>query len=163
MLILNIENAFASVNYPGDARIVYDNSGFHLECEQTKEAFKGKGWKELMLPFIIDHYAALYFFTAEAFQFYLPAYLVASVKHYDQADRVPGAVIFSLTLRPLDQVSRDSFFSKIELFSVAQKKVIIEFLEFMRDEHGEDFSAEGPVEALKSYWSNNLSSGQSAA
>ena len=43
-----IEAAFAETKYPGDDRLVYDNSGDHLECNEVAAALRGKEWLSLI-------------------------------------------------------------------------------------------------------------------
>ncbi|WP_218082522.1 DUF6714 family protein [Anthocerotibacter panamensis] len=93
-----LEESFGSLVYPGDEQIVYDNSGHHLECVDVKQTFLGKHWRELSLDTLVYENSALSFFTPLAFQFYLPAYLSAVVKNYDQADVLPSDVVFYLTV-----------------------------------------------------------------
>ena len=42
-----IRTAFASAQYPGDHRLVYDTSGYHMECNKVASAFKGKHWSRI--------------------------------------------------------------------------------------------------------------------
>ena len=45
-----------------------------------------------------------------------------------------------------------TFFERVSGFNVAQCKVIRQFLEYMRDAHGEEFPSLEPETALKRYW-----------
>lgn len=148
MLIDAITKAFNQVPYPGDDLIVYDNSGCHLECNEIAKSFKGKHWKHLDCPFIVRHHSALSAFTPEAFHFFLPAYLIISIEHYADADVVPGSLLFAFNAS-----KSETFLSRSTRLTPAQKHVIRQFIEFIRDQHGEDFPSGAPQDALKSYWS----------
>lgn len=82
-LIRKIESAFADVSYPGDTDLTDSNYGD--EPEALVRAFQGKtDWHELDAKFLDDApegwHNALSFFSNAAFQFYLPAYLIADIR-----------------------------------------------------------------------------------
>ena len=89
-----LEVAFAEVKYPGDERLVYDTSGRVLECKQVAAAFRGKHWRQIQCDNLES--GAIFCLSPEAYRFYLPAYLITSVLHYDEADVIPSEVVFSL-------------------------------------------------------------------
>lgn len=148
-----VKSAFAGVPYPGDDLIVYDNSGYHLECSDIAAKFRRKHWSALSPSLLRRYYAALSFFTFEAYHFYLPAYLIISVESFYTAEHIPGTVIFSLTA-PSVRKKRDyeRFRAKVCLFDRRQREVIVKFLQIMRDEHVEDYPDNAPEDALRSYW-----------
>lgn len=132
-LILDIEEAFSRTQYPGDEMIVYDNSGFHLECQKIKEDFKGKDWRALPLNLLKYHAEGLFFFTDESFRFYLPAYLIASIRFYSRVDIIPHMIVRSLTA-PKEQGPRmEQFTNRINKFNQSQKTVIRKFIIFLRN------------------------------
>jgi hypothetical protein len=133
----HIEAAFAETNYPGDALLVYDNSGHHLECNEVAAAFRGKHWKEISLEILRYHSAGIVFLTPEAYRFYLPAYLLAAVMHYNQADTIPDSVVFSL-IPPADANDFQAYQRRIEGFTPAQRQAIKYFLEYLKQTHPED-------------------------
>lgn len=45
-----------------------------------------------------------------------------------------------------------AFFERISGFNAAQSSIICEFLEYMKDVHGQDFPNEEPETAIKRYW-----------
>jgi hypothetical protein len=132
-----IEAAFADTSYPGDARLVYDNSGRHLECNEIAAAFRGKHWKEVPLETLCYHSAGIFFLTPEAYRFYLPAYLLAALLHYNQADTLPDSVVFSL-IPPSDAKDAQVYRRRLEGFTAAQRQVIRCFLEFQKEHHAQD-------------------------
>lgn len=60
------------------------------------ETFKGKHWSKLTLGEMFLHRDALAFLTPPAFRFYLPAFLLAILDHYDEVDMLPLIVIQKL-------------------------------------------------------------------
>ena len=148
-----IEEAFADVRYPGDANLVYDTSGHHLECNQIAELFRGKHWRELTLEFLVPNRDSLCFFSPAAYRFYLPAYLLATLADPVEADLMLDSVVNRLT-GPLDIPSpeRDAFLEQVEGFTEKQTRAIVLFLEFLRDECHDLFTFDEPTRALHSYW-----------
>ena len=133
--------SFADVQYPGDEKLVSDNTGYHLECNQIKAAFKGRHWKEIPLELLRYHSEALFFFTPEAYRFYLPAYLIAGSLHYPDADRIPDSIVFSL-LPPSDPQSIKIYGeiaeTRLKCLTQAQRKAVKSFLQFVKQQHPED-------------------------
>ncbi|GAA3508393.1 hypothetical protein GCM10022393_19380 [Aquimarina addita] len=97
-LILKIKQAFDLEKYPGDDKLVYDNSGKHLECLETKELFKNKKWNDLPNTFLLEASTSLNFFSKESFKYYLPAYLIFSLENYEESDDIPNNLVYLLTL-----------------------------------------------------------------
>lgn len=140
-LISQIEEAFKDVPYPGDENIV-DDPNHCPECEEVSEAFKGKHWKEVVssLHSFPDN---IYLLTPEAYQFYLPAFLIYSILK-DESDMRVDFTIHSFSFA--------KFRSQIELFSIEQKKVIKAFLEYMERKflsEENEFGVNDVYEALK--------------
>jgi hypothetical protein len=148
-----IEDAFAETEYPGDHALVYDTSGYHLECNEIAAAFRGRHWRELSLDTLLYHHAALFFFTPEAYLYYLPAYLLASALLYHEADVIPGTLVFSLTppdqrnitigpvvinQTPPKQTDIDDYQQILERCTPQQGQAIRRFLEFMKANYAEN-------------------------
>ncbi len=76
-----------------------------------------------------DHHTALSLFTPEAFQYFLPTFMLASLDSYDDKVNIfPDAIRFDFEFN-LDH--RDYFLVRVNRFSPEQRKVIIEFLRYM--------------------------------
>jgi hypothetical protein len=115
-----IEAAFGQARYPGDDHLVDDNSGYPgAESTDIAAAFRGKHWKDLPLETLRYFSAALSFFTPEAYHFYLPAFLITSALRYDDADILPGAVLFHLT-PPGERYADDYYAQRLALFTPSQ-------------------------------------------
>jgi Family of unknown function (DUF6714) len=97
-----LERAFGHLPLPKSDGIVYDNSGEHLECNQVRAKYSGRHWRDLSIEDIIEEPDALAFFTDEAFRFYLPAFIRASLRDPERADLIPYHVLSSLA-RPADR------------------------------------------------------------
>lgn len=81
-LVGQIESAFAATPYPGDDRICDPRPGDEEVAEYALE-FRGARWDRLHPEFLTYHDAAISFFTAEAFRYFLPAYLIAELRAPD--------------------------------------------------------------------------------
>ncbi|HYO71913.1 MAG TPA: DUF6714 family protein [Archangium sp.] len=150
-----IESAFAEVIYPGDDRIAYSN--VDRDGASLAAAFRGKHWKELT-PHELHHHE-MTFLSREGLQFYLPAYLLASMEGYDGTlyEDIRPFTVYGLTLpdedTPRNRQLRESRLRDFEIFTPAQKRVIRSFLEHARDEWTNDFpGGESPSKALERYW-----------
>jgi hypothetical protein len=153
-----VKAAFGGLIYPGDAHLVYDNSAAHLECNQVREFFQGKRWQDITLDALLAGYngdasACLNFMTPEAFRYYLPAYLFIAIDRFKESDVIPYSVVWKLTAPEHPGPDMDWFLSRVEGLSLEQRRVIIEFLQFMRTAHAEHFFSDDPGTALKRYWS----------
>src|SRR5215203_4936125 len=75
-----IEEAFADTPYPGDDNIGW---GCGSEGDYLEKAFQGKLWKELSLELILEHRDQLPCTTPEGFRYYLPAWMLTVLFHYE--------------------------------------------------------------------------------
>jgi hypothetical protein len=66
----------------------------------------------------------------------------AELKEMQRESRAHGSV------EPLERL----FFEDVSGFDTRQREVIVEFLEYMRDVHGCDFTLQQPERALERYW-----------
>jgi hypothetical protein len=132
-----IQSAFAEVEYPGDSKLVYDNSGTHLECAEVEKEFKGKHWNVMPLEVLRRNSASIFFLSPEAYQFYLPAYLLCSILHYAESDKIPDSIVFSL-IPPIDAKVAELYRKRVQRFTPVQKRAIRSFLRFMKHHHQKD-------------------------
>lgn len=79
-VVAEITAAFQDELYPGDANIVYDNMGFHLECIEVRDAFKGHRWQEVPDDVLSTERTGFSFMSKEGFKYYLPAFMCSLLK-----------------------------------------------------------------------------------
>ena len=91
-----IESAFAATSYPGDEHICDPRPGDDEVSEYAME-FRGIMWQKLHPTFLLLHYAALSFFTHEAFRYYLPAYLLADLYGFERGEAGAADPVYHLT------------------------------------------------------------------
>ncbi len=162
-LVAVIQQAFADVEYPGDWCLRGSNEGdepFRVESE-----FKGKSDRYSLDPAFLDSSpaglaTALYFFSHEAFRFYLPAYLIADVGGQLRRTDPVHALTHGLTDR--DRVTRinprrygarttfESSSHRLSVFDVPQAAAIIEYLKFRRVSC--EFQRNAIDQALANFW-----------
>ncbi len=92
-LIDEIERAFADGVPPPDDRLL------HPDCRDDVdilEFFGGPLRSELRDQTIVTHYAALTAFSPEAFQYYLPAFLIWTLNHLDDGEYATESTLVAL-------------------------------------------------------------------
>jgi hypothetical protein len=95
LLISKIKKAFAKMKYPGDDNLVDNYSSEELEY---KEAFQRKDWRGLSLSFVCPQFSEMAFFSAQAFRYYLPGYMILCIQHLDEVDVMAPFLVGALTL-----------------------------------------------------------------
>jgi hypothetical protein len=125
-----IQNAFQSLPYPGDDNIVYPDT-FRFNYDEGLRAFKsfkGKPWQEITLEALIANRDHLSFLTADAYRYYLPAYMIAVLRHFHKVDVLANNTYYSLTPPPKDDFWEEMFLSRAKGFNRSQQTAIREFL-----------------------------------
>jgi hypothetical protein len=137
-LLEGLDAAFGGLPVPDDENLVLDNSGYDLECNQIKAQFRQRQWRSLSPVDLEGKADSLALFTPEAFRFFLPAYVRATLLDYERADLIPMVVVAALA-RPTDPGRLSYFQARIGALDVRQRKVLKEFLAFLRARNGEEF------------------------
>jgi hypothetical protein len=132
-----IMETFAGVEYPGDDNLVYDNSGYHLECNEVKAIFRGKKWQELDLLTLRRNRDSVFFFTPEAYHFYLPSFLICILDDHDEADAITDTVLYSLTTRGKSDEEKNFVLKRLALFTKEERDVITLFIKWLKDEYAD--------------------------
>jgi hypothetical protein len=122
-----IEAAFAEVAHPGDENIT--RCPYHCsECVRVAEFFKGRTAAGNLPEDLKAQHTALALFTPEAFQYFLPAFMVGSMIGYQKGDLIPDAIRFHFEYTAEVQGHYQVRLSK---FTRAQRESIIEYLVHM--------------------------------
>jgi len=151
-LIDLIDKVFDRSVYPGDGALVVNQSGKHPDYNAVYLAFKGKHWREISPETLRYHYDDFFLMTSVAYRFYLPAYMRFTVLEYEEADNIPGSIVFSLSFHESLGLDREWFIETMRDFNKEQKKTIIMFLEFLLNYHGGDFPGDELETVINSYW-----------
>jgi hypothetical protein len=150
-LIQAIREAFSMAAYPGDDLLVYDTSGAHLECIQVAEAFRGRHWPDVSVDQLLNQPDSLFFFTPEAYRYYLPAFMIAAVQSYVDMDIVVINLVHTL-IPPAEGQDRNRFEARMQGLNARQRSAVRQFLEFLISAHGQDFPRNDLQLALETYW-----------
>jgi hypothetical protein len=157
VLARQIGEAFRDVPYPGDSCLT---EGASSEAVDIADFLKGRRWQDLRLDELVRNHESVFFMTPEAIRYYLPAFLVVSVLHYQGANPIPSTLLFLLRL-PKDAEDRSRFQTRFRSFGKPQRDAIKAFLEYLRDEQAEDFLQADEASELLGWW--NRSSQQDVA
>ena len=87
--------------------------------------FVARPGRVIPLEELRTQHVALTLFTPEAFQYFLPAFMLVSLDKYEKGDLIPDAIRFYFEY---SQEARGHFAVRMSKFSPAQRKVIIDYL-----------------------------------
>ncbi|MTF38987.1 DUF6714 family protein [Cyanobacterium aponinum] len=153
-LVIKIKKCFSTIPYPKNQKIIYkqEYASFSLEAIKVLQGFQNKHWKQVSWKDILTAGSyALTVLTLEGFNFYLPAYMISMLQHFDQLvedilvesliDRlIPPKNMFSLNREwPEWDLWRKEKFEGLQKLTYEQKKCVRLFLECMDEEHNEEF------------------------
>jgi hypothetical protein len=147
--------AFSEVPYPGDDNLTPKKPYLDLESDQIAEFLKGKRWQQLNAEYVWSEYqgdpgALLTFMTPEAFQYYLPAFLLMSILEYEKADVMADSVLYNL--RPRDQLDEERFKERFDRLTLDQRKSVAATLRSLEEKHGGSLTLPEVRDALDQIW-----------
>ena len=139
-LIAAIEEQFRDAPRPANDAIAMYYTEIESEEKYVREYFSDKTWQEISVASLWDEYpgppdACLYFMSSAGYRYFLPSFMIISLRDYDEADTLPGATVFLLS--PSIGGDIDGWTESNRGFTEAQRAVIIQFLEFMEATHDE--------------------------
>jgi hypothetical protein len=159
-----IRDAFADTPYPGDDGLVRSAGD---EPDEVVELFRGRRDWRVLSPEFVDRAgaaspSALSFFSAAAFRFYLPAYLIADLEGklvytdplfylyhgLDQSTRSQEVNVPGTGLTTWWEVQQDHFAG----FTSREAAAIVAYLRWRAAGQEPEFSRRSVSEALESYW-----------
>lgn len=127
------------------------------EGEQVDVIFAGKLWSDLSVESIREHYCdgppynALFHLCTEAWAYYLPVYLIASLEGDDEED-IAGVVIrgFFVPKRP-DETCEQRGFDRVKILNESQNKLVLAYLLYFKDKSAE-YTRDQIEYAIDAYW-----------
>jgi len=149
-----IEKAFKEVRFPGNRKLLHPDS-----CNDDSDIlpfYSQAKWKNIPDNLLEKGYASLSFFGAEAYQFFLPAFMIWVLKNYEKSDSFTiNSVINSLN--PIVRNKLDAFrISKFAALNLGQKQSIAEFLAFLEKDIRGSVDGTGVNQALLNHWKQYL-------
>jgi hypothetical protein len=138
-VVERIETGFGEGKYPGDDHLTQGSS---MEDVEVRDFLRGRRWQDLSVGELARNHASLFFMTSEAIRYYLPAFLIASVRHYDDSDQIPSSLLFLLNPFAINDSDYQSHFrERFKSLNESEKSAIEAFLKYLHDFHAEDFPA----------------------
>jgi Uma2 family endonuclease len=153
-VVKQIEEAFANTPHPGNKRIgVY---GYSIDYDLL-----GKHWKEIPLDIIVKQRGELSFLTLEAYRYYIPAFMTATLLHYEEVDTLAGNLISHFSPPAEESGLTDYFLRKNAGFNRGEQKAILTFLESYLLLHPTEYPTDDTVyrpmlDRGIEYWKNRL-------
>lgn len=150
-LVERIERAFADVPYPGDDRIIAtpEHVAACEECGGLHEALAGRSWQELIDDEeSFDHVShAMSFYSAAGWQYYLPAYLIQTIKR-----GTPSSLYF----RPDDDPELTEYHGRrVNRLTAEQRRAVLDYLlAAQADGRSNPYADERNREAVE-HWAEN--------
>jgi hypothetical protein len=148
-----IQAAFADVPYPGDKKVKGGDSYDENLIGDIERDYQGRHWRDIALDVLRTTsraYGGLTFMTPEAFQFYLPAFLIGGLTDDDVRD----AASYALTPPPPDEPRFQKLFHEpVGLLTDGQRRAIGMWWAFLRDRG--DLTDREVTNALE-YWAAYL-------
>ena len=100
------------------------------ECNDVRDVFFGIKWWEADDDFIGDNFGNHPLFTHKSYHYYLPAFLIQSLRRFKTYNDVVRFVIYSLS--PSDRIDKTAFMKdRKSFFSEEQRDVIVSYLEIV--------------------------------
>lgn len=144
--VAEIEAAFAGLTPTGDERLLHPQC---MDDNDIADFYGAPDYRQVPGDTLTRNYAAPSFFSAEAFQYCIPAFMIWSLRHADTLEYAAESTIRAFDPTYDDPRLREFQISKFALFTAPQRAAIIRFLEaFLADP---DL---GPIarSALDNYW-----------
>lgn len=150
-LVERIKRAFADVPYPGDERIIATPEHVAVcdECRGLHEALAGHSWQELIDDeescAHVGH--AMSFFSDAGWQYYLPAYLIQTIKR-----RTPDSLYF----RPNEDPELTEYHERrINRLTAEQRRAVLDYLlAAQAEDRSSPYADERNREAVE-HWEGN--------
>lgn len=126
-LYQQIIDTFPQKSPPLVNEITYDDDEC---CNRVKTEFNSLKWWSANCDFINRNYDVLSLFTSTAFHYYLPAFLICSLKRFEPDNRILEYTIYSLS--PTKTSQDDPWLKeRLRLFTPEQINTIRNFLEYI--------------------------------
>jgi hypothetical protein len=125
-LVKKIKSAFATMPPPNEDNIVIVPNNY--ESFMVANLLKGKHWQDLSEATIYEIRLNLPRLTPEAFRFYLPAYLIWSLKG-ENGGEILEYVVFNLNPQE-DNAKKKEFIDKVKYFTSQQKEAIKAYVKY---------------------------------
>ncbi len=131
----HFEQAFASVEYPGDddiARVPEDGS-YWDDYEGLAADLRGKTWQSLTTEFVLAHSYMVYWLTPRGLKYYLPAYVKVTLSGELVEDSIIPHKLYFALCPPEEPGLLLWFEERMTVFTKEQRQAICHFLQAVPD------------------------------
>ncbi|WP_377194324.1 DUF6714 family protein [Ruegeria meonggei] len=129
-LITLISAAFGGLDTPLDDELLHPDC---MDDVDILEFYGGVRWPEMTDQMIIHGYAAPTAFSAKAFQYYLPAYLIWTLRNSDSPEYANESILLALDPGTSKEMLHEFRKSKFSLLTPVQEEVVARVLHYFAD------------------------------
>ena len=127
-IVETIERAFGNVERPPNEAFIHPES---IDYGDIEPLFEFGSWRDMSDDEVEGLYASLSFMSAEAFRYFIPAYLLYCVRNPESPAAVIDSTVWSFLPELFEENLHPYIKSRWVLFDDAQRDAIAAFLEFM--------------------------------
>lgn len=149
-IIAAVSRAFWNVPYPGDDRLLAEDCCDSHELERLQSQGWNSHWTNVPEEVIEWHADSLPFLSPEAFRFYLPAFIIYSLRTAESKAPVLPFLVYDLMNTA--EGKRQCHQRRVALLSPEQTSAVLVFLIYVRDELKDPMSSREAGIAIESYW-----------
>lgn len=145
-LLKDIDLAFADLEPPGDDELLHPDC---MDDVDILDFYGGLTCEDMTDERVVYNYAALTSFSAQAFQYYLPRYMVWTLNNRDSIEIATESLLQALDPGTEREMLHEFRKSKFELLIKSQAAVVKRFLWYLADHPDLGEFADS---ALVNYW-----------
>jgi hypothetical protein len=145
-----VRQAFWGVAYPGDDALLVEDSFDCLELEKLQSQEWNSHWAKVPDEMIEWHANSLAFLSPEAYRFYLPAFILYTLQKPEATSPVLPYLIYDLLATA--EGKRACHRRRIAVMSPEQKRAVLDFLKYVRDELKDVMCVQEAAAAIAIHW-----------
>jgi hypothetical protein len=123
-----IKTSFSATPYPNGK---LTNTEFD---EGVSAYFEGRSWQSFEPKELRKYCAAISLFEAEAFRYFLPAFILAELNDHAVSDVIGQFIVYAFG-KPKDYWV-ETYEQRLAVFSYSEKCAVLEFLDYMQETYG---------------------------
>lgn len=149
-----LEAAFAHTKYPGDDQLAHYFGGGDCDEKRIRDAFLGRGWRQLDKSQIWVARCSICFFTVVAFRYYLPGFLLWILDRREHYEELVSSLLFVLTPRPSKKHQVSRFASeRVSGYTPRQREAVAEFFRVYQEFYADEWDYEKMEETVR-FWNS---------
>lgn len=139
-LLSSIEWSFRSTPKPHEI-VTMNDPKIYSECKRIQEDFGGISWMDISAKTIRRNPTSMNELTAEAFRYYIPAYMWWTLKNPEDMFFLTGSILFVLTPPPTTaSVERqERYITRMNSFDSHEAAVTKSYLQHLDNYFSDDF------------------------